>query len=286
MGMTTRIPLRLRARIPLRLRASIAAAVASCALAWVACVQVARADDEEAARSARWAQVQRAVFADRQVLDGASVLQLEAPARALDPALVPLTITMTGDKPVQGVYVVIDNNPAPMAGHFVFGPAADPRTLKVRVRVDQYTDIHAIAEGADGKLYAVAKFVKASGGCSAPAGAEEAREIGQMKLHLSDAFTAGKPMQAQLMIRHPNFNGMQMDQLTRYYTPAHFIRTIDVTYGGGKVLHIDSDISLSTDPVISFGFVPRAKGQLKIAVRDSKDQSFERSFDVGAADGG
>ena len=268
MGMTTGI------RLP--------EVIASCAFAWIACLPAARADDEEAARIARWVQVQRAVFADRQVLDGASVLQLEAPQRALDPALVPLTITMTGGKPVKGVYVIIDNNPAPMAGHFVFGPAADPRTLKMRVRVDQYTDIHAVAEGADGKLYGVAKFVKASGGCSAPAGSEEGTDLGQMKLHLIDTFTAGKPMQAQLMIRHPNFNGMQMDQLTRYYTPAHFIRTIDVSYGGGQVLHIDSDISLSTDPVISFGFVPRAKGKLKVAVRDSKDQSFEHSFNVPA----
>jgi sulfur-oxidizing protein SoxY len=265
--------------------------IASCTLAWIACLQVARADNEATARIARWTQVQRAVFADRQVLDGTSVLQLEAPQRALDPALVPLTITLKeaaiGGKPVKGVYVVIDNNPAPLAGHFVFGPAADPRVLKMRVRVDQYTDIHAVAEGADGKLYAVAKFVKASGGCSAPAGSEEVRDLGRMKLHLIDAFAAGKPMQAQLMIRHPNFNGMQMDQLTRYYTPAHFIRTIDVNYGGGQVLHIDSDISLSTDPVIGFGFVPRAKGQLKIAVLDSKDQRFERSFEVPVeADGG
>jgi sulfur-oxidizing protein SoxY len=256
-------------------------------LASVAFASVALADDEgdQAARNARWVQVQRAVFADRQVLDGSSVLQLEAPPRALDPALVPLTITLKGNaQPVRGVYVVIDNNPAPLAGHFTFGPAADPRTLKMRVRVDQYTDIHAVAEGADGKLYGVAKFVKASGGCSAPAGAgDPMHNLGEMKLHLMDTFAAGKPMQAQLMIRHPNFNGMQMDQLTRYYTPAHFIRTIDVTYGGGIVLHVDSDISLSTDPVITFGFVPRAKGELKVAVRDSKNESFEHSFTVPAA---
>ena len=258
----------------------LAATMAMAGLTWLGCQAAAQADDEEAARQARWVQVQRAVLADRKVMDGSSMMQLEAPPRALDPALVPLTITLTGAKTVKSVYVVIDNNPAPLAGHFIFGPAADPRTLKLRVRVDQYTDVHAVAEGADGQLYAVAKFVKASGGCSAPAGAAEEEHLGQMKLHLSEGFTAGKPMQAQLMIRHPNFNGMQMDQLTRYYTPAHFIRTIDVSYAGGAVLHVDADISLSTDPVISFGFVPRAKGQLKVAVRDSKQQSFEHSFDV------
>jgi len=34
------------------------------------------------------------------------------------------------------------------------------------------------------------------------------------------------------MVRHPNFNGMQMNQITRYYTPPLFIRTIDATYEG------------------------------------------------------
>jgi sulfur-oxidizing protein SoxY len=87
-------------------------------------------------------------------------------------------------------------------------------------------------------------------------------------------------MQAQLMIRHPNFNGMQMDQITRYYTPAHFIRSIDVSYDGGQVFRLDSDISLSTDPVIHFGFVPESRGKLRVVVHDTADKTFDRSFDV------
>jgi sulfur-oxidizing protein SoxY len=101
-----------------------------------------------------------------------------------------------------------------------------------------------------------------------------------MKLHLIGDFVAGKPEQAVLMVRHPNFNGMQMNQITRYYTPPRFIRTIDATYEGGSIFHLDSDISMSTDPVITFGFVPQAKGQIKIVVRDSKDATFDHSFDV------
>ena len=62
------------------------------------------------------------------------------------------------------------------------------------------------------------------------------------------------------MIRHPNFNGMQMDQITRDFTPPRFIRTIDASYDGAPIFHLDSDISLSTDPVITFGFVPEKKG--------------------------
>ena len=243
----------------------------------------ARAEETEADRAARWHDLQQAIFGDKQLQDGQGILQLEAPVRALDAALVPITITLTGAKAIKGVYLVIDDNPSPLAAHVTFGPAADPHLLKLRVRVNQYTQMHAVAETADGQLYEVMKFVKAAGGCSAPAGSDDAvalKDIGRMKLRLLSDFTLGKPVQAQLMIRHPNFNGMQMDQVTRQYTPAHFIQSADVSYNGQLVFHLDSDISLSTDPVIGFDFVPQDKGLMKVDVHDSENLKFSHSFEI------
>lgn len=241
------------------------------------------APDDDAARAERWQQLKTAIFANRAIDDGADILGLEAPPRAHDAALVPLTITTSGAKPVETVYLIIDNNPGPLAGKFTFGEAADPSVLKVRMRVNTYTDIHAVAETSDGKLYSVQQFVKAAGGCSAPAGSNDAKaleDLGEMRLRLPPEVVIGKPVHAQLMIRHPNFNGMQMDQITRHYTPAHFIKTIELTFEGKRVLDMQSDIALSTDPVITFGFVPHKAGKLKVVVNDSKDNRFERTFDV------
>jgi sulfur-oxidizing protein SoxY len=244
----------------------------------------APADDNDAAtRASRWQALQKALFPGRSLHDGAGIVKLDAPPRALDAALVPITLDLSTVKPIKGVYLVIDNNPSPLAAHFTFGPKADPHSLKMRVRVDAYTDMHAVAESQDGQLFVATQYVKASGGCSAPAGADDSAalaDIGRMKLHLIGDFAAGKPEQAVLMVRHPNFNGMQMNQITRYYTPPRFIRTIDATYEGGSIFHLDSDISMSTDPVITFGFVPKTKGQLKVVVKDSKDATFDHSFDV------
>lgn len=257
--------------------------IAASGLSAIVCSPAASADDEAAARSERWAELQRVIFPGRTISDGTGVIELDAPPRALDASLVPFAITLPGDKQIKSVFLVIDNNPGPLAGHFTFGPAADPRSIKVRMRVNTYTNVHAVAEDSSGRLYAVERFVKASGGCSAPAGSndeESLRNLGQMKLKLLSEFAPGRPAQAQLMIRHPNFNGMQMDQLTRNYTPAHFIRTISISYDDQPVLHMDSDIALSTDPVITFGFKPARQGQLKVEVKDSKDRNFERTFAV------
>jgi len=260
----------------------LAAVLASAALLGAARPALAQ-DNDEAARASRWQALQQALFSGRPLKDGAGIVMLDAPPRALDAALVPISIDLSSVKPIKSVYLVIDGNPSPLAGHFTFGPKADPHSLKLRVRVDQYTNIHAVAESEDGQLFVATKFVKASGGCSAPAGGDDAtalQDIGRMKLRLVGNFVPGKPDQAVLMVRHPNFKGMQMNQITRYYTPPRFIRTIDATYEGSSIFHLDSDISMSTDPVITFGFVPKAKGQMKIVVRDSKDTTFDHSFDV------
>jgi sulfur-oxidizing protein SoxY len=246
----------------------------------------ARAAQDEAERVARWKELQHAIFGARSLQDGGAVIQIETPEHALDAALVPVTLTMKSATPVKGIYLVIDNNPSPLASHFTFGPRADPHALKLRVRVNQYTYIHAVAETQDGKLFVSQQFVKTSGGCSAPVGSDDAaalKDIGLMRLHLLGNFAPGKPMQAQLMIRHPNFNGMQMNQITRGYTPARFIRTIDATYDDASVFHLDSDISLSTDPVITFGFVPDRKGTMKLVVSDSDKAIFNHSFGVPAS---
>lgn len=242
--------------------------------------------DDAAARAERWKALQEAIFGNRKVLDGNGIIELDAPPRALDAALVPIGLQLSADKSIKAVYLVIDNNPSPLAAHITFGPKADARSIKLRVRVNEYTFMHAVAETTDGKLYATEKYVKAAGGCSAPAGSDDKealKDIGRMKLRLLGEFAAGEPIQAQLMIRHPNFNGMQMNQVTRFYTPPRFIKSTEVTYEGSKVFHLESDISISTDPVIIFGFVPQAKGELQVAIRDSDDATFSGSFDVPGA---
>ena len=243
----------------------------------------ARAAEDDAARAARWKGLQHAIFGNRPLAEGSAMLAIDAPPRADDAALVPVSITLPAGEPVKALYLVIDDNPSPLAAHLTFGAKADPHQVKLRVRVDQYTNMHAVMEAEDGKLYEATRFIKASGGCSAPAGPDDPvalKDIGHMKLRLVGGFATGKPAEAALMIRHPNFNGMQMDQVTRNYTPARFIQSIDVSYNGGNVFHLDSDISLSTDPVITFGFVPKDKGTMTVVVKDSQNTVWQHSFQM------
>jgi sulfur-oxidizing protein SoxY len=211
-----------------------AAAPAVLALLLAGPALAAGASDTDAERGARWQEIAKSIFGDRAIEPTDSLIKVDAPARALDAALVPITLTMSDKDRIKAVHFIIDDNPSPYAAHFTFGPAADASELKLRVRINNYTNVHAVAETRDGKLYEATKFVKASGGCSAPMGMsdEEAmRGMGDMKMKFSGEPAPGKPVEATLMVRHPNFSGMQMNQVTRDYTPARYINKLTVAYG-------------------------------------------------------
>ncbi|HEX3498216.1 MAG TPA: quinoprotein dehydrogenase-associated SoxYZ-like carrier [Stellaceae bacterium] len=246
----------------------------------------ASAEVDEAARAARWANLRSQIFGDRALQDGAGVLTIEAPDRAEDAALVPVKIGIAGElrRDIAQLYFVIDDNPSPLAGRFAFGPAADPSAIAIRVRVDDYTNLHAVAETKDGRLYAVARFIKAAGGCSAPAGKDQAlamQRLGQMKMTMKGSPRLGEPLEAHLLVSHPNNSGMQMDQVTRNYVPADFVRTIRLRYNDRPLLTMESDISISEDPSLTFAFVPSVpSGAIEAAVEDSSNRHFERSWPV------
>src|SRR5258708_8976272 len=119
--------------------------------------------------------------------DGTEVIGIEMPYRAEDAAVVPVTLrnllAPDDSRRVVRITLVIDQNPAPMAAKFELGKDARVSEISTRVRVNNYTDVHAVAELSDGKLYMAKTYVKASGGCSAPAAKnpdEAKNRIGQM----------------------------------------------------------------------------------------------------------
>ncbi len=239
----------------------------------------ARADDP-------WPDIHRDVFDNRPILDEDGAVTLEAPYRAEDAAIVPLTMRIPESvaPDVKSLTLVIDKNPAPVAATFHFGDAAGSgdRILSTRVRVNMYSNVRAVIETKDGKLHMATKFVKASGGCSAPASkdAEEAlASMGKMQIRTFDHTddSTKKSREAQVMIRHPNFTGMQMDQLTREYTPALFVQDLEVKRGDDLVFRMEGGISISENPNFRFTFGPAGDNVLEVTAKDTDGHVYTAS---------
>ena len=230
-----------------------------------------------------WPELASNIFSRAPLADGTGLLALEMPARADDAAIVPLTVRSTlpstDIRRVRSFTIVIDENPAPVAATFYIGPGAVVPVISTRVRVNSYTNVHAVAELSDGKLYVVKTYVKASGGCSAPAVKADKINIGEMRFRqFTRSEEASNTRTAQLMIRHPNNSGLQMDQITHHYIPPFFVGSLKVWQGDELLLAMEGGISISEDPNIRFTYVLDGSGSLRAEAVDTAGNVFGGSW--------
>jgi sulfur-oxidizing protein SoxY len=263
------------------------------ALLWVSAAGLAVADSQKtsAPEAATWNSLKGDVFGDRPIQPADGLVSIDAPKRAEDAAIVPIDMHFKTDSRtgrIKAVTLIVDENPAPVAAVFTFGRDAGVRHLATRLRVNAYSYVRAIAETEDGKLHMTEVFVKASGGCSAPAmkNQDEAMaSLGKMKLRVFPSTAQGmEPMtratEIQLMIRHPNNSGLQMDQLTRYYIPAHFIQGLKVSQGDRLVMSMEGGISISEDPNFRFEFDARPGEDIKVEAADTEGKNFRDEWPI------
>jgi sulfur-oxidizing protein SoxY len=238
----------------------------------------ARADED------LWPSLQRDVFGSRPISENDGIVTLYAPQRAEDAAVVPITIRVSPSVKgsVKSIVLIIDKNPAPVAATFTFGPAAGAgggeRRMSTRVRIDTHSYVHAVVETAEGTLHMAKAFVKASGGCAAPApkDADSATaDLGKTIVKSFDpALESTALREAQIMIKHPNTNGLQMDPETRAYIPARFIRDITVTRGADVVFKAETGISISANPNFRFTYANAKENAIDVISVDTDDTPF------------
>ena len=230
-----------------------------------------------------WRDIRYNVLGDAEIAKGESVLELDAPYRANDAATVPIHLRQSDeDAEITEATVVIDENPAPVAAVLGFSPAMAPIDFELRVRVDQYSNVRVIAETDEG-LHMSGRFVKASGGCSAPATRDPElalANMGKMKLRTfeADPEMSVPRREAQIMIRHPNYSGLQRDQITQLFIPAHFISHLEVLQGDDLLFTVDGGISISENPVFRFSYSDNGAPDLTVKATDTEGNSFETTL--------
>ena len=223
-------------------------------------------------------------FGDDIISDGSSLLELETPYRALDAAIVPITVNVkkkqNSDEFVKTLTLIVDENPSPLVSKFHFTQKTGDASLTTRIRIDKYTYVRAIAEMNNGNKFMVSSFVKAAGGCSAPSLADMdavMARLGKMKMKFIKTDTKGSVNKAEFLISHPNYSGLQFNQLTRSEIPAHFVNYLRIEQDGQLILEAHPDISISEDPSFMFHYVDSG-GPLNVKIEDSDGQKFTRDF--------
>jgi sulfur-oxidizing protein SoxY len=226
-------------------------------------------------------------FPDTELVEGRSVIDMKTPYRSEDAAFTPVSIVaripQTPERYIEKLYLFVENNPQPLVGIFTLTPEMGRADLAMRVRIDKYTNVRAVAVLNDGGHYMVTNFVKAAGGCSAPLAADfEAamKRIGEMKFRTVGNEREDDLLIGQFMLSHPNVTGMQTDQRTHLIRPEHYVKTIKLYHGDTLLMTAQTGFSVSADPSFRFFFRDTGAHELRAEVVDSKGMSWEQSFDV------
>ena len=205
-------------------------------------------DEAPEPSSSAWELLRAKYYGDRTmaVVDD-TYMSLEVSGNTPDPAATPLTLRFADDaqRRIKRVRVFIDNNPSPLVATFDFSNSTPVTEINLRVRIDRFTSVRAIAETADGGLEMRSSWVKASGGCSAPPGPAAAGVLGEIRIR-----PAADAKSVQVGIRHPNASGFQIDPVSGDPIPAHYISHIRVNAGGSPLLDAETGISLSENPAL------------------------------------
>jgi len=261
----------------------LAACAGAPAAAWAAPGGLPSAQHD--ASSPEWERLIEHLFPGRRLVQGQSVVQVAAPLRAAYGASVPVKVTsMLPQQPqlhVRKVYIVVDKNPSPLAAVLDLTTEVGQADFETRLRVDEYSHVRVVSELSNGELHTDSRYVKTSGGCSAPPNRDALHLIGKTVLKVSGEWHMGQPVQADVTVVHPNDSGFELNQVTVMYIPPHFVRSIRVSYARRLVFDAELDFSVSENPMLRFHFVPRERGELRAEVTDSKDSQFVGTLALG-----
>ena len=225
--------------------------------------------------SPEWETLRENLFQSRPVDATPGTVQIITPLRAAYGASVPVKIVsklpQTPGLYVKRLYLLVDKNPSPIAAVLDLTTEVGQADFETRLRVDEYSHVRVVAELSNGELHMDSRYVKTSGGCSAPPNRDALDLIGKTVLKVPRQVTLNQLTTADVTVVHPNDTGFELNQQTVMYIPAHFVRSIKVSYAERKVFDAELDFSISENPTLRFNFVPHGEGQLKAEVEDSKD---------------
>ena len=206
------------------------------------------------------------VVGDKTVWYDNSIL-LQAPYRALDPAGVEISIydRAPGITDYTKLTLVIDENPTPCCATFEFWNTVPH--IMTNVRVNAYTDIRVISENNYDALRYNKQYIKAAGGCSAPPVLTSDKPFGTINLIQSNGWT-------KIKIWHPNFSGMQFNQLTRSEIPAEYIDKVQMWVDDKLVWEYNGTIGIAQDVFFMMPIYTEGK-HVRVYAKDNLGNEFE-----------
>ena len=188
---------------------------------------------------------------------------IDSPYRAIDSGNVPIVIT-TKSKDLIKFTLIIDENPTPCCATFEFVGLLP--YIETNIRVNAYTDLRVISENEFDELRYNKQYIKAAGGCSASPVLTSDQPFGTINLLQTNGWT-------KIKIWHPNFSGMQFNQLTGSEIPAEYIDNVKMWVDDNLVWEYNGTIGIAQDVFFMMPIHTIGK-HVKIYAKDNLENEF------------
>ncbi len=238
-----------------------------------------------------WDEIKGSVYSGKKIEDGRGIIALGAPGRPEDMRVVPISIdaALSDGRTIKTVSFILDENPTPVVAVFHMGAGRETVSLKSNFRVDRQSDVRAVVETSDGKLYMISQLIKFAGGqasCSAPPMGDPAEIIANMgKMQFSEVKSADAATttlgHAKVDLNHPNHTGMVMDQQTLLYTPMKMVSEVTVRQGDEIVFTAEGSIAFSQNPSIEFDYKRGGSQEFEVTLKDTDGGTWTKKFQAG-----
>jgi sulfur-oxidizing protein SoxY len=188
---------------------------------------------------------------------------------------------LEADHYIRSIEVVLEKDPVPHKGKFVFSPANGRAWAAFTVRSGTGGLVKATAECSQhGRFVGTREVRVAEGGC---AGVEpiDRERLGNPQLRIARAARPGDIVEVRTRVSHGSYTGLVMKggKLVRE-GPEFYVKQMLVSLDGQPVSEFQMTSAVSPNPVIRFSLKAPAAGTLRVVFVNSEDKRWEVSQPV------
>ena len=239
-----------------------------------------------------WQSIKPAIFQDRVIHFGRTIVELKAPYRTADDRIIPIQVKskLTDGRTIRSITLVADDNPMPVIAVLRLTNGAPQFNIGLNIRLDGTSMVRAVVEASDGSLYMAEKLIKTSGqgACASPPVSDLSKlseTLGKMRFSDVTAINSAAgytsiTRRGRLQLTHPNLTGLQMDQITLQHIPARYIDTMTVLQGDQQLFTVKSGITLSENPEIEFEYRFDGSSDITVLATDTDGTKFVSVFPI------
>jgi sulfur-oxidizing protein SoxY len=208
---------------------------------------------------------------------------IEAPALAEDPSLVPIQVSVLHPMEprhfIRSLEIMLDNDPVPSKGKFLFTPANGRAQVAFQMRSGAGGQLKAVAECSQhGRFTSSIAIRVTDGGCTTAPDTRDRSRLGSPRIRLPQTIQRGEIVQVRTKVDHNSYTGLVLKdgQFVRE-APEFYVKQMLVFVDDQHVSEFQMTSAVSANPLIRFPLQITRSGTLRVVFVNNEGQRWEAS---------